>query len=201
MKKINSPTLITFFTENNSLLFSVITIFISFTLGAFFYCRDVESFNNFFNEKIELISKTILSVNFMKAFFAFALSDFLFMMLVTLFAISLVGNISVIFLTVFRTVGISSLFAYLYYEFGLKGAEFIVFILLAGTFVQVFSIMILTEKTIQTSVNIRHILNKKTIGELQFNKILSVNILSLMLLMLSAIIKTVCFKLFAGLFV
>lgn len=201
MKKINSPTLITFFTENNSLLFSVITIFISFTLGAFFYCRDVESFNNFFNEKIELISKTILSVNFMKAFFAFALSDFLFIMLVALFAISLVGNISVIFLTVFRTVGISSLFAYLYYEFGLKGAEFIVFILLAGTFVQVFSIMILTEKTIQTSVNIMHILNKKTIGELQINKILSVNILSLILLMLSAIIKTVCFNLFAGLFV
>lgn len=196
MKNKKFSSIIDSFIYNKLLFLSTAVIIISFTAGALLFSLNKNLFISEFSESNKILLCNIMSNGFTKILVSLFIFDFLFVIIAVLSAFSLVGEAIIILSTACRTVGIGAVIGYFYNEFSTKGLLVVLLILVPGTFVQIFSILLTTEKSIQISNKLKRIINKRAAGEMELKNIAVIYFIISAMFFAAEIIKSLGFRLF-----
>lgn len=134
-----------------SLLLSISSVLLGLISGTLLYCFFKESlysdvfslFTNFFSDFTQKSSLEILS-----GLMASEL-PYIFMMLI--FSFSAIGFPFTILFTFIKSLAPTLLFSHLYFEYGLKGAEYVFLVLLPGEIVCTFGVLLMTQSCFNLS--------------------------------------------------
>ena len=130
---------------NLSLTLSILPILCGFISGALLYVFMKESlyrgvfdvFISFFTDFSNKSSLQILS--------GLIISELPYIFIMLIFSFSAIGYPFVLMLTYIKSIAPTLLFAHLYSEYALKGAEYVFLILLPGEIINLFGIILLTQ--------------------------------------------------------
>lgn len=130
---------------NLSLILSILPILCGFISGALLYAFMKENlyrgvfdvFISFFTDFSNKSSLEILS--------GLIISELPYIFIMLIFSFSAIGYPFVLMLTYIKSIAPTLLFAHLYSEYALKGAEYVFLILLPGEIINLFGIILLTQ--------------------------------------------------------
>ena len=134
-----------------SLLLSISSVLLGLISGTLLYCFFKESlysdvfslFTNFFSDFTQNSSLEILS--------GLMVSELPYIFMMLIFSFSAIGFPFTILFTFIKSLAPTLLFSHLYFEYGLKGAEYVFLVLLPGEIVCTFGVLLMTQSCFNLS--------------------------------------------------
>ena len=134
-----------------SLLLSISSVLLGLISGTLLYCFFKESlysdvfslFTNFFSDFTQKSSLEILS--------GLMVSELPYIFMMLIFSFSAIGFPFTILFTFIKSLAPTLLFSHLYFEYGLKGAEYVFLVLLPGEIVCTFGVLLMTQSCFNLS--------------------------------------------------
>ncbi len=185
-----------------SLFFSVFTVFSGFISGTLLYCFIKESLYNdifslfisFFSDYTQKSSLEILS--------GLIVSELPYIFMMLIFSFSAIGYPFCFILTYIKSLAPTLLFSHLYFEYGLKGAEYVFLVFLIGEIINLFGVLLMTQSSYTLSrflaENIKSARGESTAEIKDFALKFSV---STVIILLSNVITLLTVSIFSDLFV
>lgn len=185
-----------------SLILSFLAVFSGFVSGTLLYCFLKESLYNdvfsifisFFSDYTQKSSPEILS--------GLIVSELPYIFMMLIFSFSAIGYPFCFIMTFVKSLAPTVLFSHLYCEYGLKGAEYVFLVLIAGEIISLFGVLLMTQSSFTLSRFFAdNIKNAKGESTAEIKAFLLKFFVSTAIILLSNIITLLTVSLFSDLFV
>ncbi len=188
-----------FFKDKMQIL-SFATIVFSLISGSVFYLLSEDFFNNEVNKLFSESLSFMISGSAIEIFSGIIFLHISYLIIMVVFGTSSLGYIIVLLLTYFRTASISTINAFLYSTYGLKGIEYCFLIFFPGKFALLLALLMLTYFCVNNSLYVKKIMKGEYNTE-KHEKVYTARILVIVLLFfLSALVECFLVRNFSRLF-
>lgn len=188
------------FKIDNKILLVSLTMILAIVIGSIISIRYRNFFCNEINNKFISFYTDNTDQSFFQNFLSIIYENFVFVFLCLLSGTSIIGFIPVALLVFFKTIGLSVLTSYIFYSYLLKGLEFYFLIIYPGKILLIFTILFVASSSLRLTENIYKVVDKNENADINKAIILKQMLLSILLVLISALIDTILFESFSVLF-
>ncbi|MCM1363616.1 MAG: stage II sporulation protein M [Faecalibacterium sp.] len=186
--------------KNKILLLSVFDIALGIAVGSMLFISNTKYISGELMEFFINFETDFSGKNFAEIFFGFLAANIIYVALTVIFGASSIGELPIALMTLVKSIGIGSLTAYLFSEYGLHGFEYFLLVFFPGKVVLLFAMVMLIQNATLSSHQIRQVIKGISTDYMDIKLYLIRTACILLIFALSCLVDSVAIKLFSPLF-